>query len=244
MSPNLSVLTFNLYFGRALDELGELVKEKAPDIICVQEFSVNENTVAQLEKSGYELADYSYSFFKHFRLYSVATFYNPKKIEHENANSINLGRSFYELALFLFRLSKTPRSALTNHFSLKNNSSKHFQICNVHLTALQSTNKVRIKQLQKTLDFLNKPSVQVPTIIAGDFNYVYKRKVLETFFQKYNYKEATNSLLYTIKVRFLRFFQIKMKPDYIWYKGMQKEKVWRFDKKISDHFPVMAFFRV
>jgi len=242
MNQSLTILTYNLYFGRAFGELLLLANKHKPDIICVREFPVSEEVIEQLEKNGYELADYSHSFFKHFRIYSVATFYNPKKIKYANTSTIDFARSFYELALFILRLSKTARSALTNNFVTRSQK-KSFQVCNVHLTALQSTNKVRMKQLYKTFQLLNGNS-KTPTIVTGDFNYVYKRKALETFFHKQGYKEATNNLLYTIETRLLWLFKIKMKPDYIWYKRLKKIQTKRFSRRFSDHFPVLAKFEL
>ena len=239
MNKTLSLLTFNLYFGQALNELIELTKKHRPDIVCVQEFPVNETTVKKLEDFGYELADYSTSFFKHFRFYSVATFYNPKTIKHRNGQAITLGRSFYEILLFFLRFSPQSRTSLSNNF-VTNDGAHQFRICNIHLTALQSTNAIRTKQLQTTLDFLKKDQSQKPTIVVGDFNYVYKRKNLEKIFQDQGFKEATNNLFYTIEARILGFVKIKMKPDYIWYQFLSKPKTKRLPRKTSDHYPILT----
>lgn len=241
MNTTLSILTFNLYFGKALEELTSLAQIKKPDIICVQEFPVNEAMVRQLEKAGYELADYSPSFFRNFRFYSVATFYNPQTIEHKNGQSITLARGFYELLLFFLRFSPEARTSLNNNFMFKANN-RQFRICNLHLTALQSTNKVRVSQLKTTLAFLQQEEKDKPTVVVGDFNYVYKRKVLEELFQSNGYKEATNNLLFTIESRILGFFKIKMKPDYIWYKYLNKKQTTRLNRQLSDHYPVFTQF--
>lgn len=241
MNITLSVLTYNLYFGKALKELIVLAQHKKPDIICVQEFPVNETTVKELEKAGYELADYSPSFFRSFRFYSVATFYNPQTIEHQNGQSITLARGFYELLLFFLRFSPEARTSLNNNFMFRL-SNRKFRICNLHLTALQSTNKVRVRQLKTTLAFLQQEEKNKPTVVVGDFNYVYKRKVLEELFQSHGFKEATNNLFYTIESRILGLFKIKMKPDYVWYKYLNKKHTVRLDRQLSDHYPVLTQF--
>jgi len=241
MKKTLSILTFNLYFGQALGELTSLAKKHRPDIICVQEFPVNEVMVKQLEDCGYELADYSTSFFKYFRFYSVATFYNPLTIKHQNGQAITLGRGFYEILLFFLRFSPQSRTSLNNHF-ITADGAHRFRICNIHLTALQSTNKVRVKQLQTTLDFLQKERPGEPTVVVGDFNYVYRRKILEQMFVQRGFKEATNNLFYTIESRIFRFFKIKMKPDYIWYQHLSHPQTVRLSRKMSDHFPVLTKF--
>lgn len=241
MTKKLSVLTFNLLFGKALGELIDLIKQNQPDIICVQEFPVNEATVKQLEEAGYELADYSPSFFRNFRFFSVATFYNPKTIKHQNGQTITLARGFYEILLFFLRFSPEARTSLNNNFMYRANQ-QQFRICNLHLTALQSTNTVRVRQLKTVLAFLHKPMQTKPTIVVGDFNYVYKRKVLEELFQQHGYSEATNNLFYTIESKILGLFKIKMKPDYIWYQHLTKISTIRLTKKQSDHYPILAKF--
>lgn len=241
MTNRLLILSYNLLFGRAESEVCDLAKKIKPDIVCVQEFTMNEGIIKQFRENGYELADYSPSFFKHFRFYSVATFYNPKTLKYENGSSISLTRGFYELLLFFLRLSPTSRTALNNNFVMKKNK-RSFRLCNMHLTAMQSTNSVRLKQLKTTLEFLSKKNNQLPTIVLGDFNYMYKRKILERIFQKEGYVEATNNLFFTISYALFWFFRLKMKPDYIWYKGFKHYQTKRLNHRSSDHYPIVAEF--
>lgn len=238
----LSVLTYNLYFSKGLKEFGQLLPKYKPDILCVQEFMVDEQSVEFVENLGYKLADYSYSFFRSFKFFSVATFYNPQTVKHQNNFAIGLSRGFYELVLFFLRIGRTERTALSANFLAKD-SGKSFTICNVHLTAMQSTNKVRIKQLKITLDFL-KNGKALPTIVTGDFNYMYKRKVLEKIFSKESYLEATNNILYSYEWLILKLVKLRTKPDYVWYKGFRKIKTSRLPRVYSDHFPILAKFEL
>ncbi|OGK64363.1 hypothetical protein A2313_01290 [Candidatus Roizmanbacteria bacterium RIFOXYB2_FULL_41_10] len=241
MKQSFLVLSYNLCFGKAFPDLFKLFAEHRPDIVCLQEFVVSEAFISQLEKAGYELADYSHTFFKHFRLYSVATFYNQKTIKHNNGTTISLSRGLYESILFILRIGRTVRTALNNNFILKKNQAA-FRVCNVHLTAMQSTNPVRVKQLQIALGFLKDNGQSTPTIVMGDFNYVYKRKVLEKIFEKENYHEATNNLFYSLEWIILKFFKFHSKPDYIWYRNLKKIKTIRLNRGLSDHFPILTEF--
>ncbi len=241
MKHSFSVLSHNLLNHKAFASLPDLLKQHQPDIVCLQEFVVSEAAIETLEKVGYELADYSHTFFKHFRLYSVATFYNPKTIKHNNGTIVSLGRGLYESILFILRIGRTVRTALNNNFVLKKNQAV-FRVCNVHLTAMQSTNPVRVKQLKIALGFLKDNGQATPTIVMGDFNYVYKRKVLEEVFENENYKEATNNLFYSLEWIILKFFKFHSKPDYIWYRGLEKIKTSRLDRGVSDHFPILTEF--
>ena len=239
-SAKLSVLTFNLYFSKGQKDLKELLPKYMPDIVCLQEFNVDEQAVSQIEELGYELVDYSYSFFRSFKFFSIAIFFNPKTVKYQNDTSISLSRSFYELILFFLRFGKTERTALSSNF-IDRISQKPFRICTFHLTAMQSTNKARIKQLDITLKYL-KNGKNIPTVVAGDFNYIYRRKVLERMFSAEGYLEATNNILYTCVFQILKLFRIKSKPDYIWYRGLKKIKTTKLASKYSDHFPVLAKF--
>jgi len=219
-----------------------VIKKHNPDIVCVQEYSVNQDSVAKFEALGYELADYSYSFFKHFKIYSIATYFNPKRITHNNGTSINLARGIYELALAFFRLSRFSRTALNNDFQLKSSRQK-FRVCNLHLSAMQSSNKVRGKQLRNLLDYLNSETA-IPTVIIGDFNYVYGRKSLEKIFEDYGFREATNNLLFTIEWVILRVFRIRRKADYVWFRNIKSINTQKIERQHSDHFPVLSEFEI
>jgi len=237
-----SILTFNIRYGHAFNELVELIEKYKPDLVCVQEFRITEDEVAKLEETGLELADYSYSFFKFFYFFSVATFYNPKKLKHLNSEAVSLARGAYETFLFILRLGRTERTALNNQFKLKGEKTT-FNICNVHLTPLYGTNKVRTKQLKKTLVYVDNHE-PLPSIILGDFNYPYRRRDLEAIFRNTKFKEATNNVLYTYEHRWFGLIKAKVKLDYIWYRGMKRESCERLERKISDHYPVLSTFSI
>lgn len=237
----ISLLTYNLLFGKAFDDLIERIPKLKPDIVCVQEFPVNGKEVEKMEKIGYSLADYSYSFFKHFKFYSVATFYNPKKLIQKDEEVISLSKSLYEFILFILSFGKTERTALNVCFQLKGTKNL-FNICNLHLTALQSTNKIRDKQLKQAIAYLDKKSLE-PTVIAGDLNYLYKRKFLESILNKHGFKEATNNIFFSLEWNILRLFKLRKKTDYIWYRNIKKHKVLKLKMNRSDHFPIYAEFK-
>jgi len=239
MKNKLSVLSYNLLNSRAFSELEEKVVEAAPDIVCVQEFNVNQEQILGMENLGYQLADYSYSFWKFFKIYSVATFYNPQTVKHQNGTSIDLVRGFYELMLSLIRVGGDKRTALNNNFTLLANG-REFKVCTLHLTALQSTNKVRTNQLRVALNFLDQETT-IPSILIGDFNFMYHRKKLEKLLLEFGYQEATSNLRYTLEWHFF-FLRLRTKPDYVWYRNLKKLSSERLPRRISDHFPILTEF--
>ncbi len=236
----LSLLTYNLLYGRAFRDLLDYLKAYKPDIVVVQEFKVGDEEFAKMEEAGYLLADYSHSFFKHFKFYSIATFYNPDRLEHKNGEAVSLARGAYEFLLFLMGFGKTERTALYNHFIVRS-TGREVEVCNLHLTPLTGTNRVRNNQLTTAINHLDKNSLR-PAIVVGDFNYPYNRKGLERLFQSDSFLEATDNLYYTYENTILGLIRFKAKTDYILYKGMKKKETTRLDRKRSDHFPILAEF--
>jgi endonuclease/exonuclease/phosphatase family metal-dependent hydrolase len=237
---SFSILTHNLLFGQAIDSLVIYLKKYKPEIVCLQEFKVEPEEIAKVESCGYKLADYSHSFFRMFKFYSVATFYNPKIVKHKNGESLSLASGAYEVLLYLLKVSKTKRTALSNKFILRNG--KTINVCNLHLTPLTGTNKTRTKQLTSTLNHFHSESNR--SIIVGDFNFPYRRKALEKIFFDKGFKEATDNIFYTYKEKYFGLFTFKGKYDYIFFKGVNKKGLIRLAQNNSDHFPLLAKFTV
>lgn len=252
-----SILSYNVYFNNAYPLLLSICRRYRPDIICLQEIACTIDNVKFFEKSNYRLAGYSTSFNKHGKIYGVATYYNFKKLKLNSNSNSYLPRSIYEWALNLtrlFRSTNKPRSALKSSFSSINNSKKKIVVINTHLSA-HGTNSIRNKQLDSIFSSMSKYS-KAPLIIAGDFNYPYRRRFLEKLANQYGFKEATSSLLYTFtankKYNFIEwlvtsiilrsFLSRFFKLDYIFYKNLKHIKTERINVNYSDHFPVISHF--
>jgi endonuclease/exonuclease/phosphatase (EEP) superfamily protein YafD len=115
-------------------------------------------------------------------------------------------------------------------------------IYNIHLTPI-ATNQLRIRQINNTFGDLNLNNKNA-IIIAGDFNYPYGRRRFEQEIHKYNLKEATNNLNFTMEKRILNRISVKLKLDYVLYKKLKcvsNEKLLIYR---SDHFPVLSTFKI
>ncbi|MCR4326854.1 MAG: endonuclease/exonuclease/phosphatase family protein [Candidatus Roizmanbacteria bacterium] len=235
----LTVLTYNILFGKAVSLLPELCSTYKPDVVCLQEFEISVDAIAEVEKQGYYLADYSHSFFKYFRLYGLATFYNKKTLKPKDGEVITLSRSFYEMILFFFPRVNKQRTVLKTTF-IHLESRAELDVYNLHLT-FHGTNQTRRKQLTCTMRTIEKADKE-RIIVAGDFNYPYHRRSLEKLIAENNLKEATSNLLYTLENRILGFFKIRLKPDYILYRGFSHIETIRDENRSSDHFPIIARF--
>lgn len=257
----LSLLTYNILFNKAFPQLPPILKEYQPDIICLQEIDTNEENLRELEKLGYKLADYANCFFESGKIWGVATYYNQEKFEFVNSRTIPLINGVYEVIKIISRLFRNKglrRTILKTNLRIKS-INKNVTIYNLHLSAV-GLNGLRLKQLNMIDfdDFDQKGSI----IITGDFNFPIERKKLEKIMHKYQLKEATNKLFYTLKylsnptnynfnfiyrffIRFIRkFWSDEAKLDYIFYRGLENLSTERLNVNYSDHFPVIAYFEI
>lgn len=256
-----TLLTYNVLYNIAYNELDDIIQEHAPDIICLQEVDTDEANLRKLEKNGYKLADYSNSFIRLGKIFGVATFYNQKKIKFINSDIFQVPRSIYEVLLFIIRILRggnKPRTILKTDFLLKDNGKKIF-IHNIHLAVFES-NGARVKQMRKMMEFVNLDKER-SLIVSGDFNYQpYRRKQLETLMKGHGLSEATRLINYTMKMtndgkleeynlfqRFLsklirRFINDRFKVDYIFYRNLKLKEAKRINVRYSDHFPILASF--
>ncbi len=257
---NIRFMTYNVLYGRALNDLERLVKVHSPDILCLQEVETNDKNLERFAKMNYKLADYSNSFIKFGKIYGVATFYNSRTMQFSQSSIIDLPRSIYEMTLFVLRGGNKPRTVLDTVFS-PIGSIKKVRVFNTHLTLI-ALNGSRMKQLRETLDDIPQPDGSA-FILTGDFNYIpYARKKLETLIQEYDLEEATKNIDFTLqysedgkleKYNLLqkwgsrlvaRLFTNKLKVDYIFYRNVRMLSAKRIDVRYSDHFPILAVFQV
>lgn len=260
---DFSVLTYNVLYNEAFLELGQIIAEVHPDILCLQEVDTNEDNLRAIEQYGYALADYSNSFIKFHKIFGVATFYNKKNVVFTDSTIVQLPRNIYEILSLIIRILRgidIPRTVLNTEFMLKEKKQK-LVIYNTHLAVFE-TNGARVRQLKKILNFTDAHK-KLSLLIAGDFNYApYQRKHLERLMRKHGLREATKSINYTFQITkdgkfekfgFLQriilkvvhlFNRDRLKIDYMFYKNLRLKKITRIEVRFSDHFPILATFRI
>lgn len=234
-----SLLTYNLRYNKAINEIKNLVKKYQPDFLCFQEIMTNDTTIENIEKLGLKVADYSNSFIRRGKIFGVATFYNNKRFILTKSHSFNLPTNLYQVISFLLYGNRNPRTVLKGEF-ISVETKRRITVYNIHLTPI-ATNQLRIKQINNTfgdLDLKNKNAV----LIAGDFNYPYGRKRFEEEIKKNKLKEATNNINYTMEKRILNKISVKLKLDYILYKKLRCRSNEKINIYKSDHFPILSTF--
>jgi len=250
-----------MFFNKAFSQLPPILKQYQPDVVCLQEIDTKEENLKKLEDLGYRLADYANCFIEFGKIWGIATYYNQKKFEFVNSKPIPLINGLYEkikLVSRLFRNRGLRRTILKTNLKMKS-TGKKITVYNLHLSAV-SLNNLRLKQLKMIDfdDFEQKGSI----IITGDFNFPIERKKLEKAMNRYQLKEATNKLFYTLRFpsnpasysfgfiyrlfyKFIkRFWSDEAKLDYIFYRGLKNIKTKRLDYSFSDHFPIIARFEM
>lgn len=237
---NITICTHNLFYHRAFADAEQTAQSLRPDILCFQEFEMNQERVTELEMCGYRFAGFSHSFVRNHKVFSVATFYLSTTFSSHLSHSILLPRTRYETFLHQIRGIHSPRMALKTTFTLP--GGKSLIVYNLHLTAL-AFNGGRAKQLIETFDDVARTSDE-PLVIAGDFNFPYRRKQLQTLFESYDLHEATHSIRHTFDGRLLKILPMKLKDDYILFKNIALIKTWKAPSKISDHQIVISRFHI
>lgn len=255
-----SVLTFNTFFNNGIKEINTIIKKYSPDILCFQEFLINEQNIKEIEKYNYCLAEYHNSFIKFGKIYGVATFYKKntfKPISNEFIEtSNNLSEYLFNLIKIFFENKNQPKTILKTVFLNKKNGKK-IEIYNIHLFVIGS-NQARISLIKKAI--LKKLEKNKSTILCGDFNYYpIQRKKLEKMMKNFGFSEATKKISQTLNpykkeikkeyiwfqkiiMPFYKFFEKTFKIDYVFYKNLNHIKTLRIENHYSDHYPIISWF--
>jgi endonuclease/exonuclease/phosphatase (EEP) superfamily protein YafD len=236
---SISILTYNVLFNKAIPQLLEIVNVNKPDIICLQEIDTSEENLNTIKLDGYKLADYSNSFIQFGKIYGLAIYYNTDTLIFTNSEDLDLSKSFFENFLSIIRVGKSQRSVLKTEFKTIKDTSK-INVYTAHCSTWGS-NGARNKQIMKIFSDLKNDS-QEPILVAGDFNYPYGRKKLESIAESFGFREATKNLLYTVEYKLFKLIPIKWKLDYIFYRNLELIETKRIKAKYSDHYPIISFF--
>jgi endonuclease/exonuclease/phosphatase family metal-dependent hydrolase len=234
---NLSVLAYNISFGRKLDKIEKwLLKDPDKfDVICLQEFPFQKGTefIEKFKEYGfdYKFAPSSYLtkiFFSRGDKHGELTLYNTKKLKLIDDDIIKLGANFLEKR---FRVEGQKTSILTV-FKCED---KLLVMANSHLVCY-APNSRRINQIAKIIKRVERlgDDSKFSTVILGDFNYTsrFRQKKLIEYMAK-------NDFINAYKAHTHKYLFIPQQVDYVFYNNCDVKNV-KINRKIklSDHYPV------
>lgn len=235
---NFNVRLFNLYDWIPEDgienQIVSFLKEKAPDVLSMQEYHPHKNI--------------DLSFFKY-------------KYEKLSGNKTKYGQAiFSQYPIVNSGSVEFPETSNNAIFADIVKGEDTLRIYNIHLQSLKIDTKVELnqeeserllKRVEKTFEmqqeqtelFLaHKAQCPYKMVICGDFNntafsYVYKEIKGDL---KDAFKEDGNGFGRTYE---FKFFPVRI--DYIFYDpNIELTSFKTFDKKLSDHYPIMARFNL
>jgi endonuclease/exonuclease/phosphatase family metal-dependent hydrolase len=229
----LRIISYNIQYGFKIDEIYKWINslEKKPDIICFQEFPVNE--IENLKKITL-FKDMGFAFVTGLSRRGIPhgelTIFDVNNLSLINSIEIDLGVDHIEK---IYKRYPTKRSALVTTFQRNN---KKINIINVHLSAV-TLNSGRRKQIKTLIEKVDLDR----TIIIGDFNYsnLFGGKSLLQMMEYYKFKLAGEGII-TNKYK----GKISQQLDYVFYKNLALQELEVFELNFSDHFPIMAEFDI
>lgn len=233
MSTMLSVLAYNIFFGKQLDQILEWLVSLPEefDIICFQEFPKARINFLQNYLKHF---DYDFQFATSFRIkgrdFGELTLLNKKKLSLEETTIVTLGHSIIEKRVLRLRRERTSLITKFNYHNTK------IIIANTHLAAFTSNAKRR-KQLSKVIENIDagKKNNDIPAIILGDLNYssLFRQGKFLKFVADKGFSNAHTNITHNL------FFITTHQLDYILYRNIKISDIAIQRLSYSDHFATM-----
>jgi endonuclease/exonuclease/phosphatase (EEP) superfamily protein YafD len=225
--PMISVLSYNVHFGKRLEKIIFWLLEKPTyDVICFQEFP--KDSIIPFIKA-FSQAQYGYRFApfmkKRRMVFGELTLFRKKKLVLIKSSTVSLGINSGERVMLR---SRTPRTSLLTMFQYKK---QEIVMVNIHLVNV-AFNTLRYKQILKIIDRLDHHAI--PTVLVGDFNMpsVFGRKKLFTLMGEYGF-DMVRKRLSTFHI-----IGVKYQMDYFFWRGCKVSNLSVERVKYSDHYPV------
>lgn len=240
MSSTVSIITYNLWYSRAIGHARKLLKKHKPDFLAVQEIKTDEDLL-KLVDEDYEIAEYANSFMQFSTNFGNALYYNRKRYRCTDVCLTDLPRGVYEFLIVLFQGLHNSRTTIYGIFEDRETGEK-IHVFNVHLSHI-GTAEHKLNQLKTSLNGFTEPHMQKEKIIiVGDFNFYSRKRELENFIETWNLQEATNKLGYTFKHFKFGMPVMTSKLDYVLYRNLKVIDTHRVEPTESDHFPIFSTF--
>lgn len=217
---SLNIISYNLKYHRAFNELGLLAEKYNTDFICAQECY---SDLLPRKIRGLQLADST----KENRL-GLAIYFNPKRFELVKSKSFPLKKSFHDRVL-----APAHERLLVTKLSEKN-TSRQIVVGSFHAACLTASNSTRRKQITEAHDILKTIGKNNPTIMVGDYNYPVFRRGLRVCIEKSGYK-----LNFSDRPTYVIAKLLRAHLDLTTSFNARIDQVKTLPKGISDHKPIL-----
>lgn len=219
---NLNIISYNLKYNRAFNELSGLVKDYQADVLCVQECD-SQKMPDNLGHLG--LADKT----KNNRL-GLAIYFNPDRFSVLKNESFALKRAFHDRLL----APADERLLVTKLYDKL--SGQDILIGSFHATPLTALNHIRRKQIKAAHEkLLSLSDNNSPVIMVGDYNYPVFRRGLRICIEKTGYSLSPSDKPTYFMSRILRgHFDLATSIN------ATVKQVKTLPKGISDHAPILV----
>lgn len=220
MPKSLNIISYNLKYHRAFNELDVLAKQYKTDFICAQECY---SDLLPRQIHNLHLADST----KENRL-GLAIYFNPKRFDVVKSKSFPLKKSFHDRVL----APANERLLVTKLAEKK--TSREIVVGSFHAACLTASNSTRRKQIIEAHDILKTIGKNNPTIMVGDYNYPVFRRGLRVCIEKSGYK-----LNFSDRPTYVMAKMLKAHLDLTTSLNAKIDQVKTLPKGLSDHKPIL-----
>lgn len=221
IQKTLNIISYNLKYHRAFNELGLLAQRYSTDFICAQECysDLLPNTIHNLQ-----LADAT----KENRL-GLAIYFNPNRFEVVKSNSFPLKKSFHD------RILAPAHERLLVTKLIEKTSNRKIVVGSFHAACLTASNATRRKQITEAHNILKSIGKNNPTIMVGDYNYPVFKRGLRVCIEKSGYK-----LNFSDRPTYVMAKLLSAHLDLTTSFNATIEQVKTLPKGLSDHKPILV----
>lgn len=220
-TPGLNIISYNLKYHRAFNELAQLAEKYKTDFICAQECYSN---LLPVRLDNLRLADAT----KDNRL-GLAIYFNPKRFDLVKSKSFPLKKSFHDRVL-----APAQERLLVTKLTEKG-TSREIVVGSFHAACLTASNSTRRKQITEAHNILKSIGRNNPTIMVGDYNYPVFKRGLRVCIEKSGYK-----LNFSDRPTYVMAKMLRGHFDLTTSFNATIEQVKTLPKGLSDHKPILV----
>lgn len=221
-NKNIKIISYNLKYHRAIDELEELVNTYDADILCIQECRAYKlpDTIGDLV-----LGDTT----PNYRL-NIAIYYRKNRFFISDSSSHVLKKALLEW-VFMPQMERLLVTKIYDRLS-----GKEITVGAFHATSHVATNHIRRQQIRTAHQLLAQESNNSPTVMVGDYNYLMFKRGLKMCVEKsgYELKMSDRPTYYFNKYIGVRY-------DLATSMNAHIERIFALPKSnLSDHAPILV----